>query len=224
MPRPKNPVPTYQLHKQSGQAIVTISVNGIRRDLLLGKHGSPESKQEYERVLHSLRSPGGAGSAPSPTPPGGVPSSPRSRELPGRAILRIRPGSIAPVSSPGTGWTNAPIGTGRANQPRTFVVYDILCEDPQPLHQAARSSPVFRHLSGKTLTRYALKGVLRDGRRVKLEAVRVGGRLFTSSAALGRFVEACNDAPEEVAAARTPSARLRASERAAAELDRRMNA
>jgi integrase len=54
MPRPKNPVPTYRLHKQSGQAIVTVSANGTRKDLLLGKYNSPESKEEYRRVLADL--------------------------------------------------------------------------------------------------------------------------------------------------------------------------
>jgi hypothetical protein len=40
-----NQVPSYRLHKQSGQAIVTL--NG--RDILLGKYGSASSKAEYRR-------------------------------------------------------------------------------------------------------------------------------------------------------------------------------
>jgi hypothetical protein len=40
-------VPTYRLHKQSGQAIVTLS----GQDYLLGKHRSPESRAEYARLL-----------------------------------------------------------------------------------------------------------------------------------------------------------------------------
>jgi hypothetical protein len=44
MPRPKNPVPTYHLHKQSGQAVVTLNLNGVRRDMLLGKYGTPRAK------------------------------------------------------------------------------------------------------------------------------------------------------------------------------------
>ncbi|MFO0821981.1 MAG: hypothetical protein U0792_02495 [Gemmataceae bacterium] len=55
MPRPRNHIPTYRLHKQSGQAIVTISSNGTRRDVLLGKYGTPESQAEYRRVLAELR-------------------------------------------------------------------------------------------------------------------------------------------------------------------------
>lgn len=45
-------LPSYRLHKQSGQAIVTLSDGlGNRRDVLLGKHDAPESKAEYERVI-----------------------------------------------------------------------------------------------------------------------------------------------------------------------------
>jgi hypothetical protein len=42
-----NKVPSYRLHKQSGQAIVTL--NG--RDHLLGRHGTPESQSEYNRLI-----------------------------------------------------------------------------------------------------------------------------------------------------------------------------
>jgi len=57
MSRPRNTIPTYRLHKQSGQAIITISSpNGTRRDVTLGRHGSPGSKAEYERQLALLRS------------------------------------------------------------------------------------------------------------------------------------------------------------------------
>jgi hypothetical protein len=40
-------VPSYRLHKQSGQAIVTL--NG--RDILLGRHGTIASKIEYRRRI-----------------------------------------------------------------------------------------------------------------------------------------------------------------------------
>lgn len=36
MARPRNVVPSYRLHKQSGQAIVTVNLNGTRKDYLLG--------------------------------------------------------------------------------------------------------------------------------------------------------------------------------------------
>jgi integrase len=42
-----NCVPSYRLHKPSGQAVVTLS----GRDHYLGRHGSPESKAEYDRLI-----------------------------------------------------------------------------------------------------------------------------------------------------------------------------
>jgi integrase len=51
MSRPLN-VPSYRLHKQSGQAVVALPDGlGGRRDVLLGKHGTAESRQEYARVI-----------------------------------------------------------------------------------------------------------------------------------------------------------------------------
>ncbi len=44
--------PSYRLHKQSGQAIVTLTDGlGCRRDVLLGKHGKPESHAAYDRCV-----------------------------------------------------------------------------------------------------------------------------------------------------------------------------
>jgi integrase len=60
MPRPRNQVPTYRLHKQSGQAIVTISSGSTRRDVLLGRYGTPESRTEYQRVLAEINASGSA--------------------------------------------------------------------------------------------------------------------------------------------------------------------
>lgn len=52
MPKLKeNQVPSYRLHKQSGQAIVTLS----GRDFLLGKHGGASSKSEYRRLTGEWR-------------------------------------------------------------------------------------------------------------------------------------------------------------------------
>jgi integrase len=51
MPR-RNHIPTYRLHKQSGQAIVTLPDGaGGRHDVTLGPHGTTESRAEYARVL-----------------------------------------------------------------------------------------------------------------------------------------------------------------------------
>jgi integrase len=45
-------IPSYRHHKQSGQAIVTLTDGlGGRRDILLGRYGTPESKAEYKRVI-----------------------------------------------------------------------------------------------------------------------------------------------------------------------------
>jgi integrase len=45
-------VPTYRLHRQSNQAVVTLpDGRGRRRDVLLGTFGSSESRAEYARVV-----------------------------------------------------------------------------------------------------------------------------------------------------------------------------
>jgi integrase len=55
----RNHVPTYRLHKQSGQAVVTLPDGlGRRRDVLLGAYGTPESRKEYARVLTEWESNG----------------------------------------------------------------------------------------------------------------------------------------------------------------------
>jgi hypothetical protein len=51
MPR-QTRIPSYRLHKQSGQAVVTLTDGlGRRRDVLLRYHGTPESRVEYARVI-----------------------------------------------------------------------------------------------------------------------------------------------------------------------------
>ncbi|OAI41451.1 hypothetical protein AYO40_03070 [Planctomycetaceae bacterium SCGC AG-212-D15] len=52
MPR-KPSVPSYRLHRQSGQAVVTLrdSLSGHRYDVLLGEHGTKQSKAEWKRVV-----------------------------------------------------------------------------------------------------------------------------------------------------------------------------
>ena len=47
MPRKQSKVPSYCLHKASGQAVVRIA----GRDQYLGLHGTPESFERYERAL-----------------------------------------------------------------------------------------------------------------------------------------------------------------------------
>jgi integrase len=50
--RRKGTPPSYRLHKQSGQAIVSLPLgNGTYRDALLGPYDTPESRREYARVI-----------------------------------------------------------------------------------------------------------------------------------------------------------------------------
>jgi integrase len=45
-------IPSYRRHRQSGQAVVTLPDGfGGRRDVLLGRYGTKESRQEYARVI-----------------------------------------------------------------------------------------------------------------------------------------------------------------------------
>jgi len=45
-------IPSYRLHKHSGQAVVTLSDGaGGRRDVLLGRFGTKQSREEYARVI-----------------------------------------------------------------------------------------------------------------------------------------------------------------------------
>lgn len=61
MPRPRNPIPSYRFHKQSGQAIVTVrDPGGARHDVLLGVYDSPESKVEYQRIIALVAANGGS--------------------------------------------------------------------------------------------------------------------------------------------------------------------
>jgi integrase len=67
MPRPRNPIPSYRLHRQSGQAVTTLRLpDGTRKDVLLGVYNSHASKVEYERVISEWR----ATSGRAATPPG----------------------------------------------------------------------------------------------------------------------------------------------------------
>jgi integrase len=66
MPRPRNPIPTYRLHRQSGLAVVTLRLpDGTRKDVLLGPYDSDASKAEYRRVLAEWQTTGARTSAPS---------------------------------------------------------------------------------------------------------------------------------------------------------------
>jgi uncharacterized protein DUF1580 len=105
-------------------------------------------------------------------------------------------------------------------------VIDLSTETRIPLAVAASETPPGRngkrtHLS--TILRWILTGAKApDGSRVRLEAIRLGGRWFTTREALQRFAERLtprldgNNQPTP----RGPEERRRASERAATELDK----
>jgi hypothetical protein len=104
---------------------------------------------------------------------------------------------------------------------------DVSSESTISLIQAARLLPPGRRgrpVSLSCLLRWVLTGATGpSGERVRLEAVRLGGRWVTSREALQRFAErltpALSDTPTPPTP-RTPTARQRACERAAAELER----
>ena len=57
----KQQIPSYRLHKPSGQTVVTL--NG--KDHYLGKHGTARSQGEYERLIASwLQNGGGCEESP----------------------------------------------------------------------------------------------------------------------------------------------------------------
>jgi integrase len=62
-------LPSYRLHKPTGQAVVTVRTAVGRKDIYLGRYGSRESKREYARVIQLLTAdPGHFDRAPSSTP------------------------------------------------------------------------------------------------------------------------------------------------------------
>jgi hypothetical protein len=103
----------------------------------------------------------------------------------------------------------------------------ILSEGPIGASEAARLLGVFRggrSTHPSTPVRWMLSGVqLADGRRLKLEHIRVANRLMTSRPALVRFLVAQQspDAVLDAEPVRTPASRRRAAARAEEELARR---
>ncbi len=51
MARPKNPAPSYLLHKPTGKARVRLKQGTRYRDVYLGEYGSPESVDKYRQVV-----------------------------------------------------------------------------------------------------------------------------------------------------------------------------
>lgn len=66
-------VPSYRLHRQSGQAVVTLPDGlGVRRDFLLGVHGSAASRRKYEQLVAEWLAGGRRLSPPTPTTGPGI--------------------------------------------------------------------------------------------------------------------------------------------------------
>jgi hypothetical protein len=103
---------------------------------------------------------------------------------------------------------------------------DITAESVLSLNQAARELPPGRGgrpVSLGCILRWVLEGAKApDGKRVRLEALRMGGRWITSRESLQRFAEALtprlSDAP--MSSPRTPGRRQKAADRAARELEK----
>ena len=106
------------------------------------------------------------------------------------------------------------------------VGIDIDREQLLPLSEAAKLIPSAKgkHLHPASVWRWVRKGVVApDGRRVKLDSAKVGGRWYTSREAVQRFLEALTQQFEVSAAPsppRTSGQRQRASDRAAERLDK----
>ncbi len=64
----KTRTPSYRLHRPTGLAVVTL--NG--RDHYLGKHGSPESREEYDRLIAEWLVNGRRASEPAQAPANGL--------------------------------------------------------------------------------------------------------------------------------------------------------
>ncbi len=76
--------------------------------------------------------------------------------------------------------------------PRNEVLYPL----KHALCFAPRSNRTGRHLHVSVLYRWARKGVVRNGIRVRLDAIQCASGLATSREAMARFLTELNDAEE----------------------------
>ena len=118
-----------------------------------------------------------------------------------------------------------------ANSPQEAipqVLAEIQAGGGLTLSAAGRMFPAHRGegtINPSTIFRWVTKGSrTSDGRLVKLEAARVGGRWLTSKGAIARLIATLTDAatptppPSPPPVIRTPAARAQAAERAVAKL------
>jgi hypothetical protein len=102
---------------------------------------------------------------------------------------------------------------------------DLLDETLLMLHEAARLlTPAgdAKPVNYGTLVRWGLNGLKRpDGRKVRLEIFKIGGRMATTRQAINRFVDALNDREETATTMpRTSGRRQKAATRAGEALRR----
>lgn len=116
---------------------------------------------------------------------------------------------------------------GAVSPPNTnTLVEKILAESPIGMTAAAKLFGTFKQgkpVHPSTVTRWASEGVQIPGGRLRLEAVKIAGRLVTSRAAVVRFIQGQQEEPaagQTTPAPRSPAERRRASDAAAQELDR----
>ena len=74
-----------------------------------------------------------------------------------------------------------------------IVVKAILDEGPISVQQAASLLPGPEKISTRTVYRWIRSGVRVGPWRVRIEHIKLGGRIYTSEAAIQRFVSTIND-------------------------------
>lgn len=106
------------------------------------------------------------------------------------------------------------------DRPATDNPIDLAVEEPIRLG-SARNLPHFKR-DGKrpdlaTVCRWSTVGILRDGQRIRLQTVQIGGSRCTTREAVERFIAALSSRIEGEPTVRTPGRRERAIQAAEAE-------
>src|SRR4051812_31330529 len=82
---PKTRIPSYRLHKATGQAVVVLRGHSV----YLGKFGTPESRARYDRVIARYLADRADPDRPAPARPSQVPAANAGRDLlVGELVLR----------------------------------------------------------------------------------------------------------------------------------------
>ncbi len=120
--------------------------------------------------------------------------------------------------------SEAPTSKSQQSEPSSDSVTRLLDEGLIGTSAAARLLGSFKNerpVHPSTLARWAQRGVRTpDGRIVRLESARIGGKLVTSRAAIIRFIAAQNEQFfPPTTTTRSPSERQRASEAAVRRLE-----